>query len=208
VARTNNAHVPDTNPEANPLREFWAFVKDFNSAYAAIAKFAVAIPLIDLVLNLGPPWPERIANTTAVVLLQILVLMCSFVIWRQGTGKLYHIKAWLLGSAIAFAVLFLFLYIPLFANFIEDWPDRWNRVVCGYEYNPAIKKLVETDPVMWTPRTLVQYFMDATHDETSIWTAGSVKTMRSVLLIVWLCVNSAYAIAVSAFVALQYRRLK
>jgi hypothetical protein len=195
-----------------PLDEFWDFVKDFQNLYAKIAKLAVAAPLLDLVLNIGPPWPSRSSVTTSVVLMQILVLMCSFAIWRQGKEKLHHIKAWLVGSSVVFGVLFLLVYIPLFSFFIEDAPNIWNRLVRGYELQEPIqefvKRMAKERGEVWGPKTLIAYFMDATHDETTIWTPGSVYTMRAITISVWLALSATYAIAVAAFVSLQYRRLK
>lgn len=197
---------------SEPLDEFWRFVKDFHNVYARIAKMAIAVPLVDLVLNLGPPWPSRTSVATSIVLVQVLVLMCSFAIWRQGKGKLYHVKAWLVASASSFLILFLLFYIPLFATFVVDAPDQWNRIIRGHTLQNSIQEFATQDEkatgTVWTARKLIAHWVDASTDETGIWTPGSVYTMRAVLLGVWLLVSLAYALAVSAFVALQYRRIR
>jgi len=194
----------------SPLGEFWAFAKDFQSLSAWVAKAAVAAPILDLVLNLGPPWPERVSVTTAVVLLQLLVLMCSFTFWRQGRESKTRIKKWLLRCSIAFGVVFFLVYLPLFAFFVVDAPDRWNRSISGWVLQPPIKEFVaaeEKEGRVWTAKKLIAYFVDATNDETAVWTATTVYTMRAVLLGIWGACFLLYAIAMSAFVALQYRRI-
>lgn len=204
-------HQPNSKVENSPLEEFWRFVTDCNNVYAQIAKFAVAAPLLDLILNIGSPWPTRVGVGFCLVVVQLLIIMCSFAIWRQGRGKIYGIKRWLVASTIGFVAFFLLVYLPLFAFFVVPSPDYRNAVVRGFYLQPPIAQFVEDREKKgetWPPKALIAHFVDGTHDETSIWTPGSVFLMRSIVLVSWLVAGMLYAISVSAFVSLQYRKLR
>lgn len=206
MARKAQTQVP-----LNPLREFMDFAKDFTSIYALIAKVAVFAPLVDLVLNLGPPWPSRLFVSTALVMEQVIVLMISFAVWRQGRTSPTVVKRWLVGSFLVFSLLLLAGYIPLFATFIVDAPDAYHRVVIGDTLQEPIARFVQKQlesGEVWSAKRLLDYFRDGTNDETAIWTPGSVAKARALLLTVWIAVCTIYALGVSAFLALQYRRIR
>jgi hypothetical protein len=201
--------VPKT-PEAKPLEEFMRFAKDFTNIYALVVKIAVCAPLIDLVLNVGPPWPSRLFVSTALVMEQVFVLMVSYSVWRQGKTSLSTVKAWLVSSFVGFSLLFLAAYIPLFAIYIEDFPDAKNRVVIGGTLQPSIQKFVEKEAVAghaWGARKLLDHFLDGSHDMSIIWTSSSLAMARTLLLVVWITVCTVYGIGISAFLAIQYRRI-
>jgi hypothetical protein len=191
------------------LSEFWAFARDFNNVYAQIAKFAIAAPLLDLIISIGPPWPSRLAVSFSVVVVQVLVVMCSFAVWRQGRTPLGVVRRWLVGATAVFIVLFLFLYIPVFAVFVVPAPNYRNAIVKGFSYQEDIvifRAAQKAEGQTWSDKALVAHFVDGTHDETEIW--RFVAVARLLVLIAWLLVTLAYAVAVSAFVAIQYRRFK
>lgn len=209
--KTNSGKASSNLDRPSPLSEFWAFAADFNNVYAQIAKFAIAAPLLDLIINIGPPWPSRVAVSFSLVVIQVLVVMCSFAVWRQGRTALRVVRKWLVGAAAAFVGLFLLVYIPLFAVFVVPAPNYRNAIVRGLTYQQPIKRFLEvqeSEGQTWSPKALVAHFADDVHDETTIWTPGSVALGRLFLLISWLVVGLAYALSVSAFVAIQYRKFK
>ena len=195
----------------SPLSEFGRFAADFFNVYAIIAKFALAAPLLDLVMNSGSPWPSRVGVSLALVMVQILIIMCSFAVWRQGAGKIYGIKRWLVFSTVGFVAFFVLVYIPLFAFFVVPAKDYRHAVVRGYELRGPMKEFIAREEAKgdaWPPKVLIACFVDSKHDETSIWTPESVYVMRAAVLGCWLIVGVLYAIPVSAFVAIQYRRIR
>jgi len=208
---TSSSDVDQKRGSPSPLSEFWVFASDFNNVYAQIAKFAIAAPLLDLIINIGPPWPSRLSVSFSVVVIQVLVVMCSFAVWRQGRTPLRVIKKWLVGGTCIFLSLFLLGYIPIFAMFVVPAPNYRNAIVKGFTYQKPIVTFLadeESKGQTWSPKALVAHFVDDTHDETTIWTPGSVAAGRALLLVAWLLIALAYAIPVSAFVAIQYRRLR
>lgn len=200
---------PAPTPSApSPLAEFGRFVGDFHSVYALIAKAAVAGPLLDLVLNLGPPWPSRLTVSTAMVLLQFLALMVSFAVWRQGNISAELLKRRLVQGAVGAGAAFLLLYIPLFIAFIRDDPDPYARVVVGWKRLPEIVRMEQADPRQnWSDERLLREFVDGQTGVTDVWEPWTVYVARYLLLLAWLVTMLAYAVTVSAFVAIQYRRL-
>ncbi len=205
VATPNN----EANGSSSPLAEFWQFASDFQNVYAQIAKIAIAAPLLDLMVQVGPPWPSRLAVSFSFVAIQLLIVMCSFAFWRQGRTSLKVVKRWFLGGTAIFVLLFLLIYIPLFSILVVPAPDYRNALVVGYTYQDPIQTFIKSeaeDGQTWSPKALVAHFVDESHDESAIWTPSSVALSRAVLLGVWLLVGLSYALAVSAFVALQYRR--
>lgn len=194
--------MSDTVPEASgPLADFWKFCRDFKSVTAWIAKAAVAAPLVDIVVNVGPPWPSRIAVSILVCVIEVVVLMYSFEFWRQGRARMRGIRAVLRGSTAVFSVV-LILYLFLFATFVVDVPDGWNRVVIGYQMHPDVAELVASNPSEWTPKELMLQF----HDEMAVWTPASVNVVRTAVLVAWLLLWSLLAVIIASFVSLQWRR--
>ncbi len=189
-----------------PLGEFWRFVTDFNSFYANIAKAAALAPVLDLVLNLGPPWPSRISVTTTMMMLQIVVLACSFAIWRQGKTAIGVVKAWLAAASAGFISVVLLVYIPLFIMFVRDDPNAWSRVVIGYDIQPRIRHLIAQRPnESWSSERLLREFEDAETGITDIWTPESVYLARYLLLTTWLIAMLLFGVCIASFVAIQYR---
>lgn len=195
--------------DAAPLKEFWTFLKDFNSIYAQIGKLAIAAPLIDLVINLGPPWPSRVGVGFALVGAQLLVVMCSFVFWKQGKTRSDTIRYCLLGSAVCVALVFAFGYLPTYAKHVVKVTSDY--IVVGEELQPPMKEFVaaaaKQDHEVWGPRRLAMNFIDNETDEMDIWTEESVQAARINLLRWWLLTGAVYSVAVSAFISLQYRRI-
>jgi hypothetical protein len=185
------------------LSEFWSFAKDFKSVTAWIAKAAIAAPLADIVVNIGPPWPSRIAVAILLCIVEVIVLMYSFEFWRKGSPRIRDIRSAMRAGIVAFGVGFI-VYIYLFANFIVDAPDARHRVVIGCDMHPDVAEMANANPSQWTPKELILQF----HDEMAVWTPGSVNVMRTIVLVIWLLLWTALAVVISAFVALQWRRVR
>jgi hypothetical protein len=184
------------------LPEFWDFAKDFKSVSGWVAKAAVAAPLADIVLNIGPPWPSRPSVAILLCIVEVVVLMYSFEFWRHGSPRIQHIRSVMRAAIAAVAVAFV-VYMPLFAFFIVDAEDAWHRVVIGYKMHDDVAEMQKSDPGQWTPEELILQF----HDVMAVWTPWSVNVMRTIVLLVWLLVWAALSVVISAFVAIQWRRL-
>jgi len=107
-------------------------------------------------------------------------------------------RAGIAAVAVAFVV-----YMFLFASFIVDADDARHRVVIGYKMHDDVAEMQTSNPSQWTPEELILQF----HDVMAVWTPWSVNVMRTIMLVVWLLVWAALSVVVSAFVAIQWRRL-
>jgi hypothetical protein len=160
-----------------------------------------------LILNLGPPWPSRLGVSLAMALAQVLILMASYAVWRQGKIKVGSIKRWLIASILGFFAILLLAYMPLFSFFIKSPSDSQESVIVGWTYNATINDFVGRQAakgIIWTPEQL----LGEGRSETAIWTPESVCAMRVIIFAAWLFVWVSFATAVSAFLALQHRRVR
>jgi hypothetical protein len=184
------------------LAEFWQFARDFQTVPAWVAKAAVAAPLLDILLSLGPPWPNRISVAVAVCVVEMVILMYSFEFWRRGAPAIVDVRRVLRRATLLLALIFAG-YAYVYASFVEEGEDAWDRVAIGYRLQPHVAELIASDPVKYTPRQLILDF----HDPKSIWTSQSVNTIRWFLLVGWLSFWACLSVVISAFVAIQWRRL-
>jgi hypothetical protein len=192
----------NTEP-VRPLAGFGSFVGDFQDLSAIIAKIAVFLPLADLAVNFGPPWPSRIVVDCLMCLLNGLVLMYSFEFWKNGKPALVDIRTAFRVGMLLF-VIALVLYSTLFAVFIVDADDQWHREVIGWNYHKHIAALVDANPSLYTPTELLERFE---RDPMNIWTRGTVIVARLGTLFAWLFVVSSWALILASFVALQWRHV-
>jgi hypothetical protein len=183
-----------------PLSEFWEFAGDFKSVSAWVAKAAVAAPLTDILLNIGPPWPSRIGVAILVCIVEVLVLMYSFEFWRNASPAVKDVRRVMRLGLCAVFVSFI-AYVCIFAGYVVDADDAWHREVIGYEYHKQIAELVESDPSKYTPQELMSRFE---FKAMSIWTPFSVTSMRVCVLITWMLLWVCLSVVVAAFVALQW----
>ncbi len=189
--------------EKTALGEFWQFTKDFKSVTAWIAKAAVAAPLVDIILNIGPPWPSRVAVAILTCVVEVLVLMYSFEFWRRGSPRISEIRNVMRFGIGSFVLMFI-VYIFFFASFIVEADDAWHRVVIGYQMHADVAEMVKDNPSKWTPKELIIQFQD----EMEVWTSSSVNVMRTIFVVAWLLLWASLAVVISAFVSLQWRRLR
>lgn len=189
-------------PTNSALSEFWRFTNDYKSVVSWIAKAAVFAPLADIVLNIGPPWPSRIAVSIFVCIFEVVVLMYSFEFWRKGTAKVADIRKIFKNSTLLLPFVFI-LYVFLFSAFIVDSDDAWHRVIVGFHMHDNIGEMASSQPSKWTPKELLSQF----HEVEAIWKPYSINIMRSLFLAIWLTFWSVIAVIISAFVTLQWRRL-
>lgn len=184
-----------------PLAEFWRFTVDFQSAIAWIAKAAVAAPLADLVLNIGPPWPSRWGVSALVCIAELVVLMWSFEFWQKKLETISTIRRVMKWAVVCLVASFL-IYLYLFAAHVFELPDMWHRDVGGFRYHDSISGLIESDPAKYTDSELLERF---SRNPEKIWTRSSIIQARVLLCVVWLILWVSLSSIIAAFVALQWR---
>lgn len=186
----------------SPLAEFWEFAKDSQSVIAWVAKLSVAAPIVDIVANVGPPWPSRAGVAILTSLFQVIVLLLAFEFGRHAAHRLSQLR-WAMAASAMFAIPSLMLYLNAYSSYVVDAPDRWNRAVVGSIFiDEKIEALYESDRSRWTPRTFLKEFKS----QEAIWTSDSIAANRNWLLMTWLAGWACTAVVVSCFCAIQYRR--
>lgn len=186
---------PETN---SPLTDFWRYAADFRSLSGWVATAVVAAPFADMALGIGPPWYNRLANSTFLSIFVAFAIMYSFEFWRKSSQSMGQ-RAFIVG--ILLAAMFFIAYLCTSAFFIADADDQGNVEIIGYEMHENVRQMVEANPSQWTPKELLLQF----HDPMEVWTRGSVITMRIVLLFLWLAMWTAIAVGMAAFLALRWK---
>lgn len=189
---------------SDAMKEFWLFAKDFKSASAWVAKAAIAAPLADILLNLGPPWPSRVGVAILVCIVEVIVLMWSFEFWKHGETTIAEVRKVMRWSLIG-AAFIVVPYLWLFASYVEDAPNWWTRVVIGTTYHEEIGEMVHEDPSKYTTRELLERFE---RQPERIWTKDSIIKIQVILLACWLLFWIALSCYVAAFVTLRWRRIR
>ena len=195
---------PSSEPTPGPLSEFMSFLGDFTNLVAIVSKSALLAPLADIVLRIGSPSPSTSISVTTSCFVALIVLMSSFVFWRQGQVSLEHIKRrqlqFMWGWIGATSIYFLF-----WCFFVVDNHNMWNRDVKGFVFHKNIAELVATDPSKYTTDYLLEIFG---RKVGRIWQEWSINLMRFIIFILWQLVWIMFAANISSFLAIQYRRFK
>src|SRR5437764_4808903 len=158
------------------MKEFAAFLKDFKSVSAILGKAALLAPFLTLVVNIGPPWPEK-ARVPITALFQLFALMYAFEFWHpRGKARLKKTLRW---SFAIFGVAFV-LYIALFTSFTYPAPSYEHREAKGLIKQPAVAEIL-------TPTyTIDDAVAGSGYDPFLVWEPWTVYLMRIVLLSSWL----------------------
>ncbi len=203
-AENQLASEKSTEDKKNVWKEFRLFLTDFQSGAAIVGKLSIAAPLIDFVVNIGPPWPSRVTVTFLSAMVQFLLLLFAFEFWlhhETDTEKLKRVRLMLRRAITIVLPLLLLIYLFLFSNFIREEPDMWHREVAGWKYTEKAEKLLETNNV--SEKELLSYFGG---DPTKVWVASSLNTMRVIVLFSWLLLVVGLASVIALFVSIQWLR--
>jgi hypothetical protein len=181
---------------------FWAFIRDVRSILSWVVKFAALAPFVDLLVNLGPPWPDRAATA-------LLTSAAAFVTFALAYEFLWHRRPstdpWVVQLALVAGVLLLagsgYMYFERFGRFVVDMPDAAHRVAVGTDMHPDVKAMAESDQSRWTREELLKHFEGRPE---AVWTADSLGRVRTSLLFWWLLAWAAFLFVLSAFVSLQW----
>lgn len=180
----------------NPLKAFWDFVRQARSIRERVALAAIAAPIVDLLVCIGPPWPTREMCAIATVVAEFFVFMVCFeLLHRKAKGRLQRWMLW----GMAASVLFFAIYMYCFASLIHQAPDHFHRVVGGWSYTPEAIQHKERNPGI-TDSTLVA---DMGNDVEQVWTKGSLVLTRLIVLFNWLLLFTAVTFSFTVFLVLQ-----
>jgi hypothetical protein len=170
------------------------FLRQYRRLLAAFAALGAAPFLIFLVARIGPPWPEEVATSALVCVVNTVLLVLIYVRTAHARPAMYQRGAkWL---AIIFAVS-LVVFVCLKSFLCYNAPDWQHQVAGGFILQPDIIGLIKTEP-HWT---IAELLAGAKYDAHRIWIPWTVDFVRAVVLVNWLVLFAA----LSGVVALGLR---
>lgn len=160
---------------------------DLIADYKVVAGAAFAVgavpPLLHFALSIGPPWPDRegIAYFTSIV--NGVILLTAYVLWRHIslTKMRNRVRVFVSGS-----LGFLFVYIVLSASFVYNAPDAKHQVASGWELTQDVAELLAEARKQGIPITLEELLRGNEFNPETIWKPWTVRLIRISLLTTWL----------------------
>lgn len=178
-------------PLPTSLDEFRAALLDYKSISSWAMGGSVAVPLVDYVMRLGPPWPWAGGVPIITSVAELLTLICVFHFGlrasRKGTSR--KIVSLLLLLAIFFGV-----YLYLNSTFTFSSPVNEEKHVKGFTLRSDVAPLIASD---YTPDDALK---SAEYRPDEVWTSSSITTMRLTLLFLWLFSFVSLSAAIGSFV--------
>jgi hypothetical protein len=180
---------------ATALTEFKAVLSDFRQLGSVALKGAVAAPLADLWLNLGPPPAKTVAVLTA--FMEFVVVMWVFQFWRTTRERKLNVR---MKTALVVFCLGLTVSLILSERFtVSPGPGR-DRVLQGLVLRPDVAPLISS---AYSPEDALR---DQAYDPDRVWTRGSIVLARAVFTVIWVISFCSLAVYLTVFVMLQRRR--
>ncbi|MGA2799654.1 MAG: hypothetical protein ABSE63_18890 [Thermoguttaceae bacterium] len=181
-------------------KDFWLFVSQAQSLWKWLFVAAAGSSLLDLILKLGPPWPEREAIAFVTVIIEIFVYMLCYEFYKNRDSDV--LDSHLLRGAVG-VVLSLLLYFFLSSHFVFHFSDG-STDAAGFIYTDNAKQYIKDHP-----GTSDWEIVEAKgRDVKAIFVPWTVDTIRTVLLVLWEIVYGCITLAFSVFVALRLKPIK
>jgi hypothetical protein len=198
------------------MKEFWDFVANFRSVTSWVAKAAVAMPLADMLLGIGPGWPARPGIGTVTAVAEIVMLMWAFQFWRgiarkRRESRMRGSLCFLVPLAIVYLMLLTFCTYPhpqlgrqAKGIVLKDWAhDLLEPKEITLDVPPPPQQvgdsLTEIAPKYETSDDLLR----ETPDASEFYKQWSIDLMRLILLVVWIGFFVSLAAFIGGFVLLQ-----
>ncbi len=187
------------NPQQS-LKDFWQFVTEVQSFWKWVFLAATGSSLLDLILNLGPPWPGRAAIAFLTVLVEIFVYMLCYEIYKNKSKAILDSR--LIRGAAGVAILFL-IYLPMSSHFTLQL-SRNSTDAAGFIYTDRARQYLKENPVI-SDREMVQ---EKENDVKAIFVSWTVDVTRTILLTLWESAYGCITLTFSVFVALRLKPIR
>lgn len=158
---------------------------------------AVAAPLLNVFLRLGPPSPDNVAIVTSAFVLLAVILTRHF--WRGLAWKNLKRRAWL--SAAVFVVCLIVSGVLLKRFTVRPNPSDEN-VVEGYVLRADVKPLIGPN---YTPADALR---EAYHGTAYVWTSESITAIHVLLVSCWVATFASAGMFISVFFMSLQQNLK
>jgi hypothetical protein len=177
------------------LSEFKEVLTDFQQLGSLALKGAVAAPLADIWLKLGPPPSKVIGVLTA--LMEFVAVVGVFQFWSNTKALKLRVRMLI---ALAIFLVGLVSSLVLAEMFTVSPGQGRDRVVEGYSLRPDAKPIVNES---YPPE---QALRESEYDPDKVWTKESIVVLRTVITATWMATFASFAVYLTVFIILQRRR--
>jgi hypothetical protein len=177
------------------LGEFTEVLGDFRQLGSLALKGAVAAPLANLWLKLGPPPTNAIAVLTS--LAEFVTVVWVFHFWHDANEG--QIKTRMKVSLVCFVAGLVACLVLLEQLTVTPGPGR-DRIIIGFRIRPDVQ------PILTTKYKAEDAMRDNEYDADKVWTRESISIARISVTLTWLFSFSCLAIYLTAFIMSQRRR--
>jgi len=185
--------MPD---RATGLQEFRDALIDYKSLSSWAMGGGIAVPLVDYLIRLGPPWPLDGGVPIITSVAELLTLMCAFHLWSRSTRSG-------LGRRLALLIVLLFIffgaYLYINGAYTFHSPVDDSKHVKGFILRPDVAPLITADFSAEDALAGNEYQAD------QVWTSPSINAAMLTLLVGWLLSFISLSAIIASFV-LYYRR--
>jgi hypothetical protein len=179
-----------------PLTEFWQVLRDFKRLGSVALKGAVAAPLADLWLKIGPPPVNVIAVLTSLV--EFVAVIWVFHFWRAC--KVSQLDRRMKIALVVFA-LGTVVSLALLDRFSVSPGEARDRIIVGFKVLPNIAPILDA---AYGPDDALR---DNEFDPAKVWTQQSISILRTSITTAWFGTFAALSVYLTAFIMSQRRRL-
>lgn len=156
----------------------------------------MAVPLVDYVARLGPPWPWAAGVPIITSVVELLTLIVVFHFWCRSRRRD-------VSRRLVIAVILLLggfgIYLYLNSSFTFSSPVDGEKYVKGFTVKPDVAPLITSE---YSPDSALK---GAEYRPDEVWTSSSIGLMRLSLLFLWLFSFACLSVMISSFV-LYHRR--
>jgi hypothetical protein len=172
---------------------FISTLRNYRKVVVAVTALGSVPPILDIVMNVGPPWPTRVGVAGFTTLVVWVVLLVAYAGWKHQTLKRLRGRVTSLG---AIAIVLLFAYITCRAWFVFDTGNARHQDVAGFVLQKRIVTLMELD------RTKsIQDILEGAHfNPLSVWEPWTVSAARSLVLSTWILFFGCISMMTAVFV--------
>ena len=155
----------------------------------------VAVPLVDYLIQLGPPWPLAGGVPIITSIAELLTLMVVFHLWTRSTRKT-------VGRRLAFLIIALTIFFG--AYLYLNSAKTYSSPVDDEKHVKGFTVRADVAPVITADYTTDDALRGNEYQANRVWTESSITAARLALLTLWLLNFIALSATIGLFV-LYYR---
>ena len=176
------------------LSEFKEVLSDFSQLHSYALKAAIAVPLADIWLRLGPPPAKTVGALTS--LIEFIAVIWVFQFWSKAKDRALRTKMKIALGLFLVGIVSSLLLLQRFS--VSPGPGR-EKVIEGLTLRSDIRAIIDNS---YTPEQALQ---DSEYDPEKVWTNESIAILRTLITAVWIGTFACLSIYLTVFIILQRR---